>query len=188
MNLIYFASSNENKFIEIQNLCRHENTVEFEIIFEKTEIPEIQSESITVVAEDKVKRAFEIIKKPVMVEDDGLFISSLNAFPGVYSSFVFKTIGNEGILKLLSEKDNRSASFLSVISFCDGKNVQSFVGETVGKISREIIPGGWGYDPIFIPENENKTFGQMDVLKKNELSHRSKAFRKFLKWYIKNNK
>ena len=55
--------------------------------------------------------------------------------------------------------------------------MKSFNGETKGYIDTKIFPQGWGFDPIFIPENENKTYGQIDIVKKNRLSHRSKAFK-----------
>ncbi len=178
---LYFASSNENKFLEIENLLEKEKGIK--IHFSKVILKEIQSESIIEVAEDKVKKAFSMIKKPVIVEDDGLFIKDLNGFPGIYSSFVFKTIGNKGILNLLKDNENRKASFTSIFSFFDGKIIESFSGETTGYITTKILPEGWGFDPIFKPENEDKTYGQIDILKKNEISHRSKALRKFLEWY-----
>jgi XTP/dITP diphosphohydrolase len=178
---LYFASSNENKFLEIENLLEKEKGIK--IHFSKVILKEIQSESIIEVAEDKVKKAFNMIKEPVIVEDDGLFIKDLNGFPGIYSSFVFKTIGNKGILNLLKDNENRKASFTSIFSFFDGKIIESFSGETTGYITTKILPEGWGFDPIFKPENEDKTYGQIDILKKNEISHRSKALRKFLEWY-----
>jgi XTP/dITP diphosphohydrolase len=178
---LYFASSNKNKFLEIENLLEKEKGIK--IHFSKVILKEIQSESIIEVAEDKVKKAFNMIKKPVIVEDDGLFIKDLNGFPGIYSSFVFKTIGNKGILNLLKDNENRKASFTSIFSFFDGKIIESFSGETTGYITTKILPEGWGFDPIFKPENEDKTYSQIDILKKNEISHRSKALRKFLEWY-----
>ena len=68
----------------------------------------------------KAQDAFSKLKKPVIIEDDGLFINSLDGFPGPYSSYVFKTIGNKGILNLL--KNNRKAKFVSIITYCDKKN------------------------------------------------------------------
>lgn len=182
---IYFVSSNENKFLEIEKILEKEKSIK--ILFSKTIIKEIQSESIIEVAEDKAKKAFDIVKKPVIVEDDGLFIEDLNEFPGVYSSFVFKTIGNKGILDLLKDNENRRAYFLSIFSFFDGKLIETFSGETTGYITTKIFPEGWGFDPIFKPENENETYGQINILKKNEISHRSKALKKLLEWYNKKN-
>ena len=84
---------------------KRQSKKKFKILFSKVIIKEIQSESIIEVAEDKVKKAFDIIKSPVIVEDDGLFIDDLNGFPGIYSSFVYKTIGNKGILNLLKDRE-----------------------------------------------------------------------------------
>jgi len=190
LTAIHFASSNENKFLEIERLFENEkdknknkNKNNIKILFANIVIKEIQSESIREVAEDKVKKAFSIIKKPVIVEDDGLFIEDLNGFPGVYSSFVFKTIGNNGILNLLKDNEKRRAYFLATFAFFDGEIIETFSDETSGFITTKITPTGWGFDPIFEPENENKTYGQLNILKKNEISHRSKAFRQFFKWY-----
>ncbi len=186
MTFVYFASSNENKFLEIQSLFENqnkENKENIEILFSNLAVKEIQSESIIEVAEDKAKKAFNAIEKPVIVEDDGLFIDELNGFPGIYASFVFKTIGNKGILNLLGCNRNRRAHFLSVFSFYDGKTIETFNGQTAGRITTEIIPKGWGFDPIFEPEKENKTYGELNILRKNEISHRSKAFRQFLTWH-----
>ncbi len=183
MTFVYFTSSNENKFLEIQSLYETENKENVKILFSSPAIKEIQSDSMTEVAEDKAKKAFSIIKRPVIVEDDGLFIEELNGFPGVYSSFVFKTIGNRGILNLLANNENRRAHFLSVFSFFDGKTIETFCGETSGHITMEIFPSGWGFDPIFRPENEDLTYGELSIQRKNEISHRSKAFRQFLRWY-----
>jgi len=93
---------------------------------------------------------------------------------------VFKTIGNKGILQLL--KQNRKAKFVSIISFCDDKNSKSFEAKIDGSISKTQNGKGWGYDPIFMPKNLNKTFAELT--NKNELSHRYKALKKFSNWYL----
>lgn len=184
MKKIYFASSNEKKFLEIKDLCTTENIRDLNINFKKIDVVEIQTEVLRDVAEDKVKKAFYQIQKPVIVEDDGLFIKSLKGFPGVYSSFVFKTLGNDGILDVLKKKEDRNSTFLSIISYYDGNILNSFSGEIRGHITKDLTSGGWGFDPIFIPNNSNKTFGEMDIISKNNISHRRTAFLKFYEWYI----
>lgn len=177
-----FASSNINKYNEINHLVSaRKNSIK--VIFKKMELKEIQSDSLLEVAENKVLQAFKINQKEIFVEDDGLFIEALNDFPGVYSSYVNKTIGNVGILDLLNNKINRNASFKSIIAFHDGNKIESFTGEIKGKISFDLTNGGWGFDPIFVPVNSNLTFGQMDLKTKNQISHRKVALDKFLKWY-----
>ena len=177
-----FASSNINKYNEISHLVSARKN-SFEVTFRKMELKEVQSDSLLEVAENKVLQAFRINKREIFVEDDGLFIEALKDFPGVYSSYVYKTIGNEGILDLLSNKVNRNASFKSIIAFYDGNKIESFTGEIKGKIASELTDGGWGFDPIFVPENLDLTFGQMDLNTKNQISHRKIALDRFLKWY-----
>ena len=180
---MYFASSNVNKYTEIKNLLstRKES---IKIEFKKMEVKEIQSDSLAEVAEDKVQQAFKINQNEVFIEDDGLFIETLNGFPGVYSSYISKTIGNGGIIDLLSNKINRNATFKSIIAFYDGQTIKSFSGEIKGKISIYLTKGGWGFDPIFVPENSKVTFGQMDLEMKNKISHRKVALDKFVEWYL----
>jgi XTP/dITP diphosphohydrolase len=163
MNILNFASSNEDKFSELENLCRKSN---IKVNFSKIRITEIQSDSIIEV-----------------VEDDGLFIEELNGFPGIYSSFVFKSIGNKGVLKVMEGISKRNASFFSAYSYYDGMAMRTFIGETRGEITNRIFSGGWGFDPIFRPDGEVKTYGQLGISRKNEISHRSKAFKEFVDWY-----
>ena len=176
---LFFASSNIHKFNEAKKIL---NEFGINLGFFKCDLEEIQSNSLKEIAKHKAEQAFKKCKKPIIVEDDGIFIDSLNGFPGPYSSYVFKTIGNKGILKLL--KQNRKAKFISVITFYDRKNFESFESKVNGTISKEIIGVGWGYDPIFIPCNSKKTFAQLK--NKNEISHRFKSLKKFSNWYLDN--
>ena len=181
MRSLYFLSSNINKFIEIcQILHRYNVPVKFLDI----KLREIQADSLNEIAEEKSRYAFKAVSEPVIIEDDGLFIHRLNGFPGPNSSFVFKTIGNSGILKLLFHIRDRSASFVSVFVYNDGDIVRTFIGKTEGRISSKIDGPGWGYDPIFIPTGSKLTFGQLKDRKK-WISHRGKAVSAFAKWYVR---
>ena len=113
-----------------------------------------------------------------------MFIDSLLGFPGQYSSFVFRTLGNDGILKLLGGSINRSAYFLSMIGFYDGKILSISEGRVNGRITDKITQGGWGYDPIFVPDGTDLTFAELEKTK-NEYSHRKRAIEKFVQWYLK---
>jgi len=174
---LFFASSNIHKFQEAKLIL---DDFGINLGFYKCDLEEIQSDSLQEIAKHKAIQAFQKCKKPVIVEDDGLFIESLRGFPGPYSSYVFKTIGNEGILKIL--KQNRKAKFVSIISFYDNKNYESFESKLNGIISKKIIGIGWGYDPIFIPSKSKETFAQLK--NKNKISHRFKALKKFSNWYF----
>ena len=152
--------------------------------FSHTHLVEIQSDSLEEIAREKAKAAFAKVKRQIIVEDDGLFIDSLSGFPGQYSSFVFKTIGNDGILKLLASSTKRSAYFLSMIAFYDGRILSISEGRVNGRITDRITEGGWGYDPIFVPDGTDLTFAELDE-SKNEYSHRKRALEKFAQWYLK---
>ena len=98
-----------------------------------------------------------------------------------YSAFVYKKIGCEGILRLLLGFE-RSAFFASSIGFACAEGIKTFEGRIDGRISEEINgDGGFGYDPIFIPEDSNKCFA-LDPETKAEVSHRKKAFESFCKY------
>ena len=174
---LYFVSSNSHKYQEAKNILE---PLGIKLGFFKSSLEEIQSNSLKEIAFQKAKDAFSKYKKPVIIEDDGLFIESLEGFPGPYSSYVFKTIGNKGILNLL--KNNRKAKFVSIITFCDKTILQSFEGKLDGTISKLEKGKGWGYDPIFIPKNSKKTFAELN--NKNKLSHRYKSLKKFSNWYL----
>ncbi len=193
MNVIFFVSNNIHKFSEIKSILR-DRTTDLTLNFYKRNIIEIQDDKIEKIAVQKAKSAYNIVKKPIIIEDDGLFINSLNGFPGQYSSFVFKSLGNRGILHLLEGSKDRTAFFKSIFVYNNGIITKGFTGQIKGKISSTITDGGWGYDPIFIPLynkniNEKETFATLcKIDKKNEISHRKIALDKFVKWFHHYNK
>jgi XTP/dITP diphosphohydrolase len=181
MENITFVSTNQNKFLEVQSIL---STRSITVDFSQIHLVEIQSDSLEEIAREKAKTAFAKVGRPVIVEDDGLFIDSLAGFPGQYSSFVFRTIGNDGILKLLAGFAERSAYFSSVIAFYNGITLSISDGRVDGRISDRITEGGWGYDPVFVPDGTDLTFAELKK-SKNEYSHRKRALEKFAKWYLK---
>lgn len=181
MENITFASTNQNKFLEVQSILSTRN---ISVDFSQIHLVEIQSDSLEEIAREKAKTAFAKVGRQVIVEDDGLFIDSLGGFPGQCSSFVFRTIGNDGILKLLAGSAKRSAYFRSLIAFYNGITLSISDGRVYGRISDRITEGGWGYDPIFVPDGTNLTFAELKK-NKNECSHRKRALEKFAQWYLK---
>tara|TARA_B100001115_G_scaffold142795_1_gene110566 strand:+ start:4370 stop:4960 length:591 start_codon:yes stop_codon:yes gene_type:complete len=160
------------------------------------EIPKIiepQSNSLMEVAEYKINQGIKILKKigresdALLVEDAGLFIDSLGGFPGVFSSFVLKTIGCEGILNLLKNKDSRDAYFQAISCLWDGNQIHVGNGICRGVINNRINGNnGFGYDPIFVPDDylgnstNQKTFGEVTLSIKEVFSHRKKALNELL--------
>lgn len=174
---LLFVSSNIHKFKEAKEIL---DSFGITIKFFKLTLEEIQSNSIKQIATKKAQDAFSKCNASLIIEDDGLHIDSLDGFPGPYSSYVQKTIGNNGILNLL--KTSRDAKFISTITYIDENNLKSFEGKLYGTISKLEKGHGWGFDPIFIPKNQKKTYGEL--IDKNNISHRYKALKKFSNWYL----
>lgn len=177
---LFFVSSNYHKFQEIQKIL---NEFNIQISFHQAELPELQSDSLEEIALFSAKHAYSQLKQSLFVEDTGLFIHTLRGFPGPYASYIFKTIGNQGVLQLLGENSNRNAIFKTVIALILSENEScTFIGETQGTIAHsETGNYGWGYDPIFIPlEGDGRTYAEMGVDKKNQISHRRRSLEKLV--------
>ena len=186
MATLNFLTGNSGKLSEAQNLLSPLGweIQAFEIDGEVPEVIEPQSDNLTTVALAKVAQGVELLatqgrlQESLLVEDSGLFIDALSEFPGVYSAHVLKSIGCEGILRLLEE--DRSAYFLTVAALWTGEAVEVFVGRCDGSISTEIKgEDGFGYDPIFVPDDGQNglTFAEMTSEEKSEYSHRGRALR-----------
>lgn len=150
---------------------------------------EIQDDKLENVARKSAEDAYKKCKLPVIVEDAGLFVQALGGFPGPYSSFVFRTIGCKGIIRLMENEPNRKALFKSVVASFGSKPSESvyFVGEIEGSIvDQQRGTQGFGFDPIFQPLMSKKTFAEIGIEKKNRVSHRSVAFQRFAEWFLEN--
>ena len=136
----------------------------------------------------KVKFFSKYVNYPVISDDSGLCIKSLRNKPGIYSARLAKKHGSffkamKFILKKMRNIKNRKAIFVCSLSYKknDGKIV-SVMGKLKGNISNKIVgKNGFGYDPIFTPQNKKITFGQMPKSKKIKMDHRFIAFQKLKK-------
>ncbi len=177
--MINFVTSNEHKFQEVGKLFE---SAGIDLEWKHLKYEEIQADTTEEVSRDSCVKLRTSIEGDFFVEDTGLFIDELNGFPGVYSSYVQKTVGNRGILRLLSGAD-ASAEFKTVISLSQGTELLQFTGILRGKIApSELGSEGFGYDPIFIPEGGSKTLAQMGVGEKNSISHRSRAVKSLINY------
>lgn len=179
---IIFATTNLGKMVEAKAIGAR---YKVEFVQGNYEGFEIQSNDLEEIAVHCAGEAWEKLKKPLIVEDSGVFVDSLNGFPGPYSAYVFKTIGLDGVLKLMIGVKNRQAIMRSAVAYVDGKGIRTFTGEVKGVIAdNRKGSAGFGYDPIFIPDGWKKTFGE-DVNYKLKVSHRAQSLRKFCEWYSK---
>ncbi|MEM2536964.1 MAG: XTP/dITP diphosphatase [Candidatus Bathyarchaeia archaeon] len=182
--VVFFATNNINKFNEARRVL---GRYKIAVGMLRVKTVEIQSESLEEIAKTSAIYAFQQCHLPIIVEDAGLFIEALNGFPGPYASYVYKTIGNEGLLRLMKETPNRKARFQSVVAYFSEEldTPMCFKGEVLGEITEAVRKGcsGFGFDPIFKPDGSEKTFAEMSIDEKNKYSHRAEALRKFAKWY-----
>src|SRR3989337_3537633 len=148
---IFFATGKFHKFNEARMIL-----VEYGIAAGMLRVKnvEIQSDSLEEIAKASVIDAFNRCHLPVIVEDAGLFVDALKGFPGPYAAYVYKTISNPGLLKLMENVESRKATFRSSIAYYDGQSAPScFEGEAHGEIVFDERWGtgkaGFGFDPIF---------------------------------------
>jgi XTP/dITP diphosphohydrolase len=174
-NMIYFVTGNRGKFEEAQGILG-------DVEQRNVGYTEIQADTLEEVAAFGMREVREKLAGPVMIEDAGLFIETLQGFPGVYSAYVFDTIGNEGILRLLEGVEDRRAVFRSVLGYAEpGMEPMLFKGEFWGEIAHKPRgSGGFGYDPIF--EVGEKTIAEMGLEEKNMISHRGASIRALKSW------
>ncbi|MBY9002618.1 MAG: RdgB/HAM1 family non-canonical purine NTP pyrophosphatase [Candidatus Lokiarchaeota archaeon] len=187
---IFFITGNSSKYNEIQQLFKQE-TINYNLIQKDLKTIEIQAESIKSVAEFKINSVKDKLICSAFVEDAGFFVDNpLNGFPGVYSSYVMKTIGNKGILNLIENFEDSRAHFSAAIAlyFKPLHKIFFFEGTVEGKVSN-LQKGnhGFGFDPIFIPDEiPTKTFAELTTTQKNSISHRGKAWLKLIDFLRKN--
>ena len=135
-------------------------------------------------AEIKAKAAATASGLPALADDSGLAVHALNNEPGIYSArwggpekdF---TMAMKRVIKELDGQDNRTAHFACALSLCwpDG-HCETFEGQVHGIIADELRGDkGFGYDPIFVPKDHNKTFAEIDPQDKHAMSHRANAFK-----------
>ena len=173
--MIYFVTSNKGKLVEAQGIFG-------DIEQRNIGYTEIQTDTLEEVVVFGMKEVTARLKGPVMIEDAGLFVEALKGFPGVYSAYVQKTIGNEGILKLMEDAEDRRAYFRSVVGYIEpGMDLVMFSGEVHGNIGFEQRGSkGFGYDPIFYVNG--KSLGEIDIKEKNKISHRGESMKALKQW------
>ncbi|MGD0951819.1 MAG: XTP/dITP diphosphatase [Methanotrichaceae archaeon] len=173
--MIYFVTSNKGKFVEAQAIFG-------DLVQKNIGYNELQVDTLEEVVDFGMEEVMARLKGSVMIEDAGMFIDCLKGFPGVYSAYIQKTIGNSGILRLMEGMDNRGAAFKSVVGYAEpGMEPVVFKGELKGDIGFEPRgTGGFGYDPIFYVNG--KSLAEMSLKEKNRISHRAGSMKALKQW------
>lgn len=168
------VTSNPHKFSEIRAIL-----APYGIRLDRWDraLPEPQAATIEEVLGAKLRALPSRAGRYLLVEDSGISFEGLGGFPGVYSAYAYATLGLDGLLRALRGRP-REARFVTVAGVRLGKRSWRFRGETRGRAAVRLRGDhGFGYDPIFIPEGERRTFAEMTESEKAARSHRGAAFR-----------
>ncbi|MEO1383176.1 MAG: RdgB/HAM1 family non-canonical purine NTP pyrophosphatase [Bacteroidota bacterium] len=187
---LLFGTRNKNKLEEIRQIVDSSFDIAsladigLDMDVEETE-PTIAGNAIL-----KVKAYYEASGIPTFADDTGLEVDALDGAPGVYSARyagpeATYTANVEKLLAALEGEQKRTARFRTVIAYYDGKDLHTFEGIVEGVITDEPRGvGGFGYDPVFLPEAYEETFAEMPPEDKHAISHRGRAIRKFAHYLI----
>jgi len=171
--VIYFNTTNDGKYREVASLL-HASGVKVDR--ERLRVPEIQADTLEEVVSYSLDALSGLTAKDVIVDDSGFFVDALGGFPGVYSAYAFRTIGIRGILHLMEGVVGREARFRTVMGVRIGHEKHLFAGECLGGVTVEPRgQEGFGFDPVFVPHGRGRTFAEMSMAEKNEVSHRAAA-------------
>lgn len=189
-NEIVFVTHNTGKIKSAEKCFKN-----LKFITYKYELDEPRSDDIQEIAKSKVMQAYKIVNRPCIALDTDFRIDELNGFPRAFVNFSLDTIGIDGILKLMENKENRSCAFNECLAYHDGNEIHYFYGKHPGNLSYKIQ----GLDRkekwsdlwyIFKPKGFEKTLAEMN---EEERENRKKvddsysALEKFAEWYEKNN-
>ena len=195
--IFVLATTNKGKTREIREMLKN-FPIEIKNLDDFGPIPEVIEDGETFDDNAYKKAAFtaKVLGYPAIADDSGLCVEALDGAPGVYSARYAGKDANDAdnvqkLLKELEEKENRNAAFQCVISIAVPTGAAlTYEGSCEGIITREPAgENGFGYDPLFFFPEFNKTFAQLSMAEKAQVSHRGKAFRemahemnKILEW------
>ena len=175
---ITFVTGNKDKFKEAKLIIP-------QLEMQDVDLPEIQTLNIKELITHKLNEARKVTRgAAIVVEDQQMYIKCLSGLPGPFIKWFLKTLDVKGLADLVHKYKDHAASATTTLGFSEGKgNIQFFESTVSGKIVQPRGTNGWGWDPIFEIENLGKTFAELTIEEKNEISMRRKAFNK-LKDYL----
>lgn len=187
---VIFATSNRAKFEQAIQMAEGRKV---EFVFKTIDFEELRDIDVESIVKSKALQAWNKFKKPVIVNDSGIFIDALNGFPGTQVNFALKTLGINNILRLLEGESDRKVTFKIAIAFADNGKVKMFYDEYPGVLTTEPRGdnnrGGWSdFLKLYIPEGYTKTTAELND---EEWKNYQQDFKKndplykFLKWIDK---
>lgn len=167
-----FVTGNRNKLREARRLCG------CDLHAKHVDLPEIQSLAIEEVLHYKAQAARAVVESRFVVEETGLELEAMNRFPGPLVKWMLESMGATGIASIAQGLDNPRATARCRLHYQDGDVVFTGEGSTTGTL---VLPPrgahGFGWDPVFVPDGETRTYAELAPEEKDRLSHRGRAWR-----------
>lgn len=155
------------------------------VTHQKVELDELQSLDTQFITTHKAEQAYQIVKRPVLVEDVGLTFKALGRLPGPLIKWFLEELGNDGLCKLVGGYTDRRATASIIYGLCDGSQTLLFSAQVDGTIAPEPRgEHGFGWNAIFIPDGSSKTYAEMDDEEIVPFSHRAKAIEKLRAYLV----
>jgi inosine triphosphate pyrophosphatase len=168
MHTITFVTGNDNKIAEARAI------LPFEIEREKINLDEIQSLDVREIVKHKLHQAYEILKRPVMVDDVSAELESLNGLPGPFMKFFEQRLGKDALYQI-NKPGSDKVKVICTIGYYDGEHEEIVEGVVHGTVVPARGEDGWGFDFVVMPEGYTQTWAEMGREKKNKTSHRHAA-------------
>jgi non-canonical purine NTP pyrophosphatase (RdgB/HAM1 family) len=169
---VVLVSGNPNKVQEARRICG------FDLDSEALDLPEIQHLDLNEVLRAKGEEAWRRLQRPLIVEETGLELAALNGFPGPLVKWMLQAVGAEGISRTGAVLGNSRVAAVCGLHYRDSSRMVFAEGRTLGEL---VLPprgkGGFGWDPVFRPETEQRTYAELDPERKDAIGHRGRAWR-----------
>jgi XTP/dITP diphosphohydrolase len=147
----------------------------------EVDLPEIQGLDLLDILKEKAEVAWEMVRRPLVVEEAGLSLVALNGFPGPLVKWMLTAVGAEGIARTAHALNDPRAVARCALLYRDAERSVVAEGSTSGTL---VLPGrgehGFGWDPVFLPDGESRTFAELEGREKGAVSHRGKAWRELM--------
>ena len=147
----------------------------------EVDLPEIQGLDLFEILQQKAEVAWEMVRRPLVVEEAGLSLLAMNGFPGPLVKWMLTAMGAEGIARTAHALGDPRAVARCALLYRDAERTAAAEGNTHGTL---VLPGrgehGFGWDPVFLPDGETRTFAELEGREKDAVSHRGKAWRELM--------
>lgn len=181
MAIITLVTGNQNKALEYESLLPAGSDTLFKT--QKLDLPEIQSLEPEEIVADKLKRAYNIVQAPVIVEDVSAGLESLNGLPGPFIKFFEEKLGATALLQL-AQTPGEHVSIVCKVGYYDGRHTSFGTGEIKGLVVEPRGQNGFGFDSVVQPMGSDLTLAEMTSAQKNTVSHRALAIKDLLQQIV----